>query len=453
MTPRITVASVAVSVAVFSVTAVSLFAAVTSARSSSRTDAPRDDRAAFARPDGLPVGSALSQAAVDLGRVLFSDPRLSGDGTMSCATCHQDQLAFADGQARHTGRDGKPLTRHTPHLWNLAWSETLFWDGRAKSLEAQARGPIENAQEMAAHLPDVVTRLAGDPATVARFASAFPDTGPVTADNLLAALAAYERSLVSPVTRFDRWVAGDAQALDDDEQKGFRLFTRRGQCSACHSGWRFTDEAFHDIGLPDTGDLGRGTAIALKAADHAFKTPSLREVTWTAPYMHDGSLSTLEAVIDHYARGGERRATLSKDMPPVVRLNEEERQQLVAFLGTLSSESPPRPPQTVPTVQMASIGRGEAPVATLSVGQKDKRFTPRRVALKAGQSLTIVNDDKRTHNVRVDDPRMTFTSNAQEPGDSVLIAFPDPGEFGVICSIHPTMKLTVTVEAKTATAK
>ena len=141
------------------------------------------------------------------------------------------------------------------------------------------------------------------------------------------------------------------------------------------------------------------------------------------------------------------RPTLSKDMPPVLALTDQERRQLIAFLGTLSSDDPPRPPQTVPKVEVAPSGgtAQSASVATLTVGQRGKRFTPGRVQVVAGQSLTIINDDTRTHNVRIDDPRVTFTSTAQEPGDSVVIAFPEAGVYGIICSIHPTMKLTVDV--------
>jgi cytochrome c peroxidase len=404
------------------------------------------DRAAFARPKGLPPTLAPSQTAVDLGRQLFHDPRLSSDGTMSCATCHQPQLGFTDGHVRHPGRNGLPLRRHTPHLWNLAWSETLYWDGRAKTLEQQAQEPLEHPQEMAGNLARVTDDLRADPRMTAAFAAAFPEQSTLDGPLVLKALAAFERSLISPDTKFDRWIAGDAAALDTDEQAGFKLFTGKAECAACHSGWRFTDEAFHDIGLPDTGDRGRGAILKLAAANHGFKTPSLRELAWTAPYMHDGSLPTLEAVIAHYAGHVAQRPTLSKDMPPVLALTDAERQQLLAFLITLSSENPPQPPQTAPKIEVALSNISQQPsIPTSSVGQKDKRFTPSRVTVSVGQSLTIVNDDRRTHNVRIDDPRMSFTSNAQEPGDSVIIAFPNPGEFGVICSIHPTMHLDVTV--------
>lgn len=422
------------------------------AQPASRQAAP-DDRAAFARPAGIPSrpGPPASQALVSLGEALFTDTRLSGDATMSCATCHETALAFTDGQPRHSGRDGRRLARNTPHLWNLAWSETLFWDGRAANLEQQALGPIQNPLEMAGDPLVAAQRLQADPAMNAAFASAFPSHPVIEPATIATAIAAYERTLISPKTRFDAWVEGDEAALDATEKAGFGLFTGKAQCTACHSGWRFTDEAFHDIGLPDLGDKGRGKFLALSAADNAFKTPSLRELAWTAPYMHDGSLPDIESVIDYYANHVAQRPTLSKDMPPVLTLTTEERQRLAAFLATLSSDTPPRPPHTLPKIEVA---RGADPaVATLTAGQKDKQFNPRRIALTAGQNLTIVNDDKRTHNVRIDDPRMPFTSNAQEPGDSVVIPFPQAGEFGVICSIHPTMKLTVTVTDRTATVR
>ena len=406
-----------------------------------------DPRSDYHRPSGLPAtAQPPARALVDLGQSLFNDVRLSGDGTMSCASCHQAPLAFTDGQARHMGRNGQPLVRNTPHLWNLAWSETLFWDGRAKTLQDQALGPIQNPLEMAANLDTVVQRLSADEALVKAFAAADPARPQIEPATIAASIAAFEQTLISPKTRFDAWVEGDDTALDADEKAGFDLFNGKAQCASCHSGWRFTDEAFHDIGLPDAGDLGRGKTLNLPAANHAFKTPSLREAVWTAPYMHDGSLPTLDAVIDYYANHVTARPTLSKDMPPVLTLSDTERQQLIAFLTTLSSDTPPRAPTTLPKIEVApSNGPAPQSVSTLMVGQKDKKFSPSRVTLSAGQSLTIVNDDKRTHNVRIDDPRMPFTSNAQEPGDSVVIPFTQDGEFGVICSIHPAMHLTVTV--------
>ena len=401
-------------------------------------------RQAFARPDHVPMpaGNPASPPKVALGARLFEDPRLSGDGTLSCASCHQPDLAFSDGVPRHAGRDHTPLGRRTPPLWNLAWGATWFWDGRASSLEDQVAGPVANPLEMAGDLDRAAALLAQDPDTARAFAEAFPESPQVTAPAIARALAAFERSLVSPETRFDRWVKGDEGALDPDERAGLGLFVGKAGCVNCHSGWRFTDEAFHDIGLPGR-DRGRGAALGLPAADHAFKTPSLRERVWTAPYMHDGSLASFEEVVAHYADRIVPRPTLSADLPRGLRLAPEERAQLVAFLAALSSENPPRPASLPPRAMVA--GAPAAAVRTTEIGQKDRRFTPGAVLLRVGEALRIVNDDTRTHNVRLDGPGLSFSSDAQSPGDTVTVGFDRPGRFEAICGIHPEMRLSVEV--------
>jgi cytochrome c peroxidase len=231
--------------------------------------------------------------------------------------------------------------------------------------------------------------------------------------------------------------------LTEAEVRGFALFAGRGRCIACHSGFAFTDHNFYDIGLPGA-DKGRGKQIGLAAADHAFKTPTLRELAWTAPYMHDGSLATLEDVVRHYERGGVARPTRSRDLPAKLRLTDEERADLIAFLESLSSETPPQPSSE------AWVGAGQAPSPALPkdatvVSQANKTFAPARVRIKAGQTLTVLNDDTRTHNVRIFDPRLDFNSGAQEPKESVTIAFPLPGTYEAFCGIHPSMRLTVEV--------
>ena len=181
----------------------------------------------------------------------------------------------------------------------------------------------------------------------------------------------------------------------------------------------------------------------MAAVNNAFKTPSLRELVWTAPYMHDGSLATLEDVLDHYTGGVEARATLSKDLVVPLQITPDERQSLLAFLASLSSDDPPKPENSRPVVQRAA--ETGFTVATTHISQKDKKFTPDNIRLPKGEALTIVNDDTRTHSVQVADPRMKFASDAEAPGDSVVLQFPEAGTYGVICSIHPKMKLTVTV--------
>ena len=301
------------------------------------TDAPW--RQLFQRPDATPAppDNPLTSEKIALGAALFADPRLSGTGKHSCASCHRPERSFTDGRRQARALTGEPLRRNTPALWNLAWAKQFFWDGRAPSLEVQVRGPIEAADEMGGRWPDILQRLEGDAELVAKFRAAFPDGQGVTEDAIIKALASYVRSLVSPPTRFDAWIAGDARALNEAEQRGFRLFTGKAGCMLCHVGWRFTDDRFHDIGLRSR-DPGRSAVPDGTPGRKAFKTPSLRELAYTAPYMHDGSLPTLLAVVAHYSGGFVRRATLAPNMNRQLRLTAQEKADLVAFLRTLSSD-------------------------------------------------------------------------------------------------------------------
>src|SRR4051812_7097058 len=316
-------------------------------------------RRAFARPESVPAppGNPITPEKVELGRSLFHDTRLSGTGAMACVTCHEPALSFSDGVARRPGHDGELLPRRTSSLWNLAWGLTFFWDGRAPTLEAQVSGPIENPNEMGGDIEKATAEMNSDPASARRFAAAFPDDPRVTEAHIRAALATFERTLVSPETRFDAWVKGDDKALDATELAGLKLFVGKAGCVACHKGWRFTDEAFHDIGLAGV-DPGRGDVLGLPAARQAFKTPSLRERVWSAPYMHDGSLATLEDVIAHYANGVAERPTLSADLKRRLNLSPEERTQLAAFLATLSSDDPPRPAAMPARTQTLGVASG-----------------------------------------------------------------------------------------------
>jgi cytochrome c peroxidase len=400
-------------------------------------------KASFRRPATVPfpADNPFSEQKRALGEALFHDQRLSADGSLACASCHQLDKGLADGKVAGRGVPGRPLKRHTPSLWNLAWAAPVFWDGRARSLEEQVAGPIESPDEMAQPLPAVIARLAADPATVRAFARAFPEAPRADAGNLAKAIATYERTLVSPQTRFDRWIAGDARVLTPSEIAGFRLFTGKAHCVNCHSGFAFTDYAFHDIGLPGT-DRGRGAVLRLSVADHAFKTPGLREVGRSAPYMHDGSLATLADVVRHYVRGVVERPTLSKDLPRGLDLSERERADLIAFLGTLTGEGEPKPPDKIIA---ATIGPPAAAERVSTVSQDEKTFHPAHIALERGARLWIVNNDTRTHNVRIFDPALDFDSGAQEPGETVQIDFPAAGSFLVFCGIHPKMELYVEV--------
>jgi cytochrome c peroxidase len=400
-------------------------------------------KAAFRRPAAVPfpADNPYSEKKRALGAMLFHDTRLSMDGSRSCASCHDRTKGFADGKAQGQGVPGRLLKRHTPTLWNLAWAAPVFWDGRARSLEEQVAGPIESPDEMAQPMASVVERLAADPAMRRAFAEAFPQAPKVDAVNLAKAIATFERTFVSPATRFDRWIAGEQGALNENEIAGFRLFAGKAGCAKCHSGFAFTDHAFHDIGLPGD-DRGRGAVLRLPVAEHAFKTPGLREIGRSAPYMHDGSLATLDDVLNHYQNGVVERPTLSKDLSRPLRLSAGERADLLAFLGTLNSDGEPALPEKV----VAGKNGPAAPAAHVStVSQDDKAFHPRHVALKRGQRLWIVNNDTRTHNIRIFNPALDFDSGAQEPGETVQIAFPRAGSFLVFCGIHPKMELYVDV--------
>ena len=287
-----------------------------------------------------PPDNPLTPAKVALGARLFSDPRLSGDGRRSCASCHRPELAFSDGRPRARGLNGEALRRNTPSLWNLAWSSAYFWDGRAPSLEAQVVMPITAADEMGGDWPGILRRLNDDASLMAALQAAFPEETRLTEDSVAKALAHYLRSLVSPPTRFDAWIEGKAHALTGSEVRGFRLFTGKAGCVLCHVGWRFTDDRFHDIGLASS-DVGRGGVAGGTPGLPAFKTPSLRELAHTAPYMHDGSRASLAAVLKHYAGGLRQRPSLAPSLQPRLTLTAAERADLIAFLGTLSSPGTP----------------------------------------------------------------------------------------------------------------
>jgi cytochrome c peroxidase len=403
-------------------------------------------KAKFARPAFVPnpPGNPPTAAKVALGQRLFEDPELSSTGTIACRSCHDPKLAFTDGESTGKGVTGKPLVRHTPTLWNLAWSPLLFWDGRAASLEEQIRFPVEHPDEMGSSLEHGVARLSRHESYVQAFAQAFPQDPRITPDNIAKALAAYERTLVSPPTRFDKWVAGEQGALTPSEVNGFLVFTGKGRCINCHTGFAFTDHGFYDIGLPSE-DPGRGPIVGLSVATHAFKVPTLRELAWTAPYMHDGSLGTLDDVVRIYEMGGIARPTRAKDLADIIDLTDQERADLVAFLESLSSETPPQP-STEAWVNAAPPARPAMPSDTTVVSQSNKLFSPQHVRLGSARTLTILNDDTRTHNVRIFDPRLDFNSGAQEPHETVTIRFPGPGTFEAFCGIHPSMRLTVEVK-------
>lgn len=289
------------------------------------------------RPPPVPDDNPMSDAKVELGRMLYYDPRLSGNGTISCATCHNPALGWADGLAKGIGINGTKLGRSSPTVANAAYYETQFWDGRAPSLEEQAKGPIQSAGEMGNTAEGATKTVASIPGYVERFQKVFG--GEVTFDRIAKAIAAFERTVVDLDSPFDRWARGDEKAMSDQQKRGFEVFVGKGRCATCHSGPNFADKRYHNLALGD-GDEGRSAVSKDPKETGAFRTPTLRNVALTGPYMHHGGLKTLRQVIDHY-----EKTSNEKDKHPNMsifnlpfKLDDAEKADLEAFLHALTGD-------------------------------------------------------------------------------------------------------------------
>jgi len=292
----------------------------------------------------VPQDNAITPERIELGKALFFDPRLSDSNQMSCATCHNPSFSWTDGLPLSLGRDNKKMTRATPTILNVAFGRLFFWDGRARGLEEQAVGPIKSAIEMNQSMEVLVDELNAIQGYRDLFDKAYPGEG-ITEATIGKALATFERTIVSDYDApFDRWLKGDQNAMSESAQNGFKLFDGKARCSVCHSGPNFTDGSFHNIGLDNGDDVGRFEFVKVESLKGAFKTPTLRNVVNTSPYMHNGQLKTMEEVIDHYIDGGKGKANLSKDMKPV-KLSKQEKTDLINFLNSLSE---PETPVTFP---------------------------------------------------------------------------------------------------------
>lgn len=314
-----------------------------------------------------PRDNPSTKAKIELGRMLYFDTRLSGDSSKSCASCHVPETGWTNRAQLSDGYPGTKHWRSVPTVLNAAYQKAFFWDGRAASLEEQAQGPIQAPIEMNQNPDHLVEKLSMIPDYRKRFKEVFD--GPITFDNIAKAIAAFERTVVSRNVPFDKFLAGDKSALDEDQVKGLRLFVGKAGCIACHNGPNLSDGKFHAIGVPEIEPLQKESdriatrhffakgagykndkegykiprdygreIISKKAEDRGkFLTPSLREIANTPPYMHNGAFTTLEEVVDFLSRGG-------GDLPnkdPLIRplnLTDEEKRHLVAFLESLSGD-------------------------------------------------------------------------------------------------------------------
>lgn len=296
-------------------------------------------------PVPWPTDNPYSKAKAELGRQLYYDKRLSTNQTVSCASCHAPEFAFTDGQPVSTGIKGQKGGRSAPTVINRAYSTLQFWDGRAASLEEQAKGPLANPLEMtmekdadAAH-KSCVACLKGIPGYVKQFQKVF-GTADLTIDHVAKAIATFERTVLSGNAPYDRYEAGDKSAMTPAQVRGMDVFFNKAKCDSCHIGFNFTDGSYANIGIginKPSPDLGRYMITKREEEKGAFKTPTLREVSRSAPYMHDGSLKTLEEVVEHYNKGGIKNPWLDPRMKPL-NLTAEDKKDLVEFLKALNGE-------------------------------------------------------------------------------------------------------------------
>lgn len=282
----------------------------------------------------VPEDNPMTDAKVELGKMLFADPRLSANDQVSCMTCHNPSNGWSDGLPTSKGID--VVRRNAPTVINSGYYDVLFWDGRAASLEEQAAGPLSDAKEMGnTDLEAMVEEVKNIKGYQPYFDEAFD--GEITLENILKAIGAFERTIVVNDTKFDRFLAGDDQAMTDEEKFGMELFVTKG-CSTCHAGPNFTDLNFHNIGMTDD-DKGLMERTEKQEDEGKFRTPGLRGVAHTSPYMHDGSVATLEDVVDYYDKGGDGHPNTSELIKPLG-LTGEEKRALVAFLEAISDDVP-----------------------------------------------------------------------------------------------------------------
>lgn len=284
-----------------------------------------------------PTAANRKSEEVSLGLRLFFEPRLSANNALSCASCHQPGKGFSNGEPNAAGVTGARGRRNVPTIYGLEKYKSFFWDGRANSLEEQALGPIQNPIEMNETLPNALRKLSAMPYYQQKFQQVYGT--PPTADNLARAIASFERAIQLQPSRYDRYLEGDFEALSPQEANGLGVFGRQAHCSTCHKGTAFTDNKFHNIGVgfdrpnPDPGRQ----AISNSPEDYgAFRTPALKQMNLTGPFMHDGSQRTLEEVVDYYDRGGNPNPNLSNEMNPIG-LTPKARAELIAFLKALQA--------------------------------------------------------------------------------------------------------------------
>ncbi len=300
-----------------------------------------------------PQDNRLTPERIELGKMLFWDTRLSGDGNMSCASCHNPLYGWSDGLPTARGSKSRVLDRASPVVTNSAYNAVQMWDGRKRTLEEQAMGPMEATVEMNMDIGRLFKWLKSNRGYRQAFERAYPGEG-INQSTLSRAIASYERTIISNNSPFDRWVKGEAKAMSEQQVRGFEIFLDqdRGNCAVCHSAPNFVDNGFHNLGLASYGnenpDMGRFTQLPLPRMKGAFKTPTLRDISLSAPYFHDGSAATLMDVMQTYADRGYVEGNISPEIERI-NLSEQDMHDLVAFMQALTT---PRKPVTLPILPL-----------------------------------------------------------------------------------------------------
>jgi len=380
-----------------------------------------------------PVLPPVDPAHAALGRQLFYDPILSANDDRSCASCHHPDMGFSDGLALAAGAHGEDLRRNAPSLWNVAYATSLFWDGRAKSLEEQMLIPLTEESEMGADIDAMIAQLEAIPAYAAWFNAAYPDG--ITAANVASAIAAFERTLVSQDSPFDRFAAGDFNALTPAQRRGFDVFrSAQTRCFECHAWPTFSNNTFNVLGVPDTNpndpDLGQVEVVNAADATRAFRVPGLRNVALSAPYMHNGAFNTLEAVVDFYAKGGGPAFGVDVTPDEFIRgftLTDQQTADLIAFLYALTDEPgdliaiPTSVPSGLPLVTpVANLARDLVERSTAPAYDPGQAREPQTLTVRTGESIqaavdralpgdtVLVEPGVYTETVYVDIPNLTI---------------------------------------------
>ena len=283
----------------------------------------------------IPEDNPMTDEKIELGKMLYFDNRLSGNNQMSCMTCHIPTAGYGDNLKTFNGFEGAVGTRNSPTIINSGYYKENFWDGRAKSLEEQALGPIQSEVEMNQDLDELVNELMAVPKYVSEFENVFDER--ITIDNIAKAIAAFERTIVVTDTPFDQYLLGDNDAITSEAKEGMELFAGKASCISCHAGPLLSDHNYYNTGI--SGDEGRFAVTGQEADRGAFRTSGLRGITQTAPYMHDGSLETLMDVVDFYNAGGGTDPNKSVLIRPL-NLTEKEKLALVEFLKSLGGDVP-----------------------------------------------------------------------------------------------------------------